>query len=342
LRTRQHGFILVLTLFVLAAAAIAIGYFGDRVGRALNDAAERQRRVDGMVALNNTRNEILFRFATSYVSPSGLMQGTEVITLDDTVYQGDQGTLVQMQDTNGLFNLNTKSPERISAFLQALDVPDAQIPRLVDTLLDYTDPNPGLHRLNGATAADYAAAGMRPPANRALISPLELQNVLGWRELVKAPRAESIESLSTTAESKFVNPGTARWQVLYSMGGFTREIAKWMVEQRDPLRPFDATQLAGKTGADISRFQFAALPFPSDTLRVTQTIPGYAVVLRYNVTFTSDQPGGPWRIDNFYRVERHEPDTANGTNPISERNSLAKPLPAIPAEAVAALPAVGF
>ncbi|GAB3260006.1 type II secretion system minor pseudopilin [Chitinimonas naiadis] len=343
MRSRQQGFILVLTLFVLAASAIAVGFFGERVERALADAAARQRRTDGLVALDNTRAELLFRFATSYVSPIGLMQGTDILSLDDTLYQGDQGTLLQVQDTNGLFNLNTKSPEKLAAFLKALDVADERIPRLVDTLLDYTDPNSTLHRLNGATAADYIAAGMQAPANRPLLSPLELQRVLGWRELVREPRDATIESLTTTAESKFVNPGTASWQVLFSLGGMTRETAKWIVAQRDPLRPFDATMLAGANGVDTSRFQFTALPFPSDTLRVTQAIPGYAVVLRYNVTFTPDTPGGPWRIDNFYRIERREqPDTANGTTPPSEPSKVAKRLPALPEQAVAALPAVAF
>lgn len=138
MRSRQNGFVLVLTLWILAAILIAATYFALRVHKSLELAQLRQSLNDKQIALNNARSEILFRLGTSYLSQFGLGPDQGAIALDGRPY-GVEGTTLQLQDARGLLNLNVATDEQLFRFLGTMGVPADQRAGLIDKLRDYVD-----------------------------------------------------------------------------------------------------------------------------------------------------------------------------------------------------------
>ncbi len=178
----QRGFVLPLTLWILAAIAIAAGAFAERMMAALDLARLSQQRIQNLVDMGNTRAEILFRLASTRMSVYGLgpTQG-QAIALDDRPYQGEGHDLLRLQDDRGLINLNFATEGSLSRLLGVLGIPYEQRGRLVDTFNDYIDED-DFKRLNGAEAREYEAAGLPPPRNEKLVTPYEPRNILGWRD----------------------------------------------------------------------------------------------------------------------------------------------------------------
>ena len=146
--TQQGGFVLLLTLGVLVIISIAAGYFAERVGRAVELATQSRQNAQAEIDMASTRAEILYRLGTTSLTEFGLGAG-------DTAYRGDGDTLVRIQDTRGLVNLNLVDDMRLSLFLGLLGVESEQRGRLIDTLRDYTDADK-LTRINGEDARKVA------------------------------------------------------------------------------------------------------------------------------------------------------------------------------------------
>jgi len=312
---RQQGFVLILTLFMLAAITIVAAYFGQRVQQSLQLAQLRQVLTDKQIAINNTRSEMLFRLGTTYLTPYGLgPQGSE-IALDDRLYS-NEGTSLQMQDARGLININFASDEQLNGFLHAMQVPADQHHHLIDTLRDYIDVD-DLRRLEGAESADYAAVGLPPPRNLPLFSPLELKSIIGWRDMPSLWQEPAVTELVAVGGIPTINPNTAPWQVLASLPGVTPEIAKLVVARRQ-LGPISVALLTQMAGTNLDIFPPILIPFPSDHIRITQRAIGMPWAIRYNVKLTPDSNTAPWQVDYYYRVEEKADPTnakiaANGS-----------------------------
>lgn len=108
------------------------------------------------------------------------MVPASALALDDRPYRTLGDTLVQVQDNRGLLNLNVVDDERLGRFLGVLGVPPERRSALIDALRDYGDED-NLKRLNGAEVAEYAAAGLPPPRNAKLVTPLEARRIYGRR-----------------------------------------------------------------------------------------------------------------------------------------------------------------
>lgn len=308
----QRGFVLVLTLWVLAAIAIAAAYFGERVQASLRLATARQDLAQAQIILNNGRAEVLYRLATSPMSAYGLGDPPDVVRLDDRFYSESDG-LVQMQDVGGLVDLNTASDELMMRLLVGLGVPGDTSLTLVDTLRDYVDAD-DLRRLNGAESAQYRAIG-RPdlPRNEALQSPQELRDVYGWAQQPSLWDSGKLLELTTTDGTARLNPNTAPLGVLTVLPGVTPEAARLIVEHREaePITPAWMDRMLG------TRFNTLPSPlrnFPFTAVRVTQRVPGLPWALRYNVELTPKGSATPWKITYFYRLEDLRPDPGPDKN----------------------------
>lgn len=291
---------LVLTLWILAAIAIAAGFFGERVQKSLQLAQLRQNLTDKQIGLSNTRAEILFRLGTNYLSPYGLGQKVDGVALDDRRYQAE-GTTIQLLDARALINLNVVGDEQLFRLLGALDVPADQRPRLIDTLRDYADDD-GLRRLNGAESNEYIARGMAPPRDAALISPMELKNVLGWADTPALWQGVPVTDLTTVGDVVAINPNTAPWQVLASLPGITPEMARAIVARRQ-LEPLTVAMVDQMAGSNLQQFPPPAIAYPATSMRITQRADGLPWAIRYNVRLTPQSNLSPWQIDYFYRLE---------------------------------------
>lgn len=301
---------LILTLCILAAITIVAAFFGERVQKSLQLAQLRQVLSDKQVAINNTRSEILFRLGTTYLSPYGLgPQGGE-IALDDRPYS-NEGTTVQLQDTRGLININYASDSQLTNFLGAMQVPADQRAHLIDTLHDYIDAD-DLRRLEGAESAEYAALGLPPPRNLPLVSPMELKNIIGWRDMPSLWQDPPVTEFVDVGGVPTINPSTAPWQVLASLPGVTPEMAKAVVARRK-LGPISIALLEKMTGANLDTFPPILIAYPSEHMRIIQRAIGMPWAIGYNVQLTPYSNIAPWQVSYYYRLEE-KADSANANS----------------------------
>lgn len=307
---RQQGFVLILTLCILAAITIVAAYFGERVQKSLQLAQLRQVLTDKQIAINNTRSEILFRLGTTYLSSYGLgPQGSE-IALDDRPYS-NEGTTVQLQDMRGLININFANDGELYSFLGALQVPADQRAHLIDTLRDYIDAD-DLRRLEGAESAEYAAQGLPPPRNMLLVSPVELKNIIGWRDMPSLWQDPPVTELVGVGGVPLINPNTAPWQVLAALPGVSPQMAKAVVARRK-LGPISIALMVQITGANLDTFPPMLIAYPSDHIRITQHAIGMPWAIGYNIQLTPNSTIAPWQVSYYYRLEE-KADSANANN----------------------------
>jgi len=299
----QQGFMLVLTIWILAAITIAASYFAERGQKSLQLAQRRQANTAAQISLSDSRAEILFRLATTPFTQLGLGVAPDVIALDDRPYSTDD-SVVRLQDTRGLLNLNAFVDDQMQRLLVNLGVPSALCPTLIDALRDYADTD-DMQRLNGAESQQYREQGLPSPRNLPLVSPIELRNVIGWRNLPQAQVGAGLFDLvSADPSSKpILNPNTAPWQVLMAVTGASQELTKAIVERRQ-LEPVTAAMLDRMLGTHFDGIPALATGFPADTVRVTHEVPELPWTLRYNVKMTPKGADSPWQITYFYRLER--------------------------------------
>lgn len=320
-RRADQGFVLVLTLWVLAAVAIAAGFFGERVQASLRLAAARRDLAQAQIVLANGQAEALYRLGTSPMSPWGLGDRPDVVWLDGRPYAESGGT-IELQDAAGLLNVNAFADEPMSRVLTTMGVPSERHAMLMDSLRDYVDTD-NLRRLNGAENAQYAAIG-RPdlPRNAPLLSPPELRDVLGWSDQPTLWSSGGVLGFTTTEGSPRLNPNTAPWQVLTALPGVTREVAQVIIARRE-LQPVDAAWIDGLLGTQFNTMLSPLQTFPSNLVRVTQRAPGLPWWLRYNVELTPKGVTAPWKISFFYRLETVPPEPERPVGP--RNNTVATP-----------------
>lgn len=283
--------------------------------------SEAQRRLDGFngeLDMLSTRETMLFMLSTQRKNLGGLVvdvtapvttaqlegdddgllelpSGTE-IRLDGTPYQGLGDARFSLRDDRGMINLNWISPVMREAFYASLGMPPEQWGPLDAKRLDYQDPD-SLHRLNGAEEDHYRKAGVPPPANRTLATPLEFRRILQWGPMLERLDDERLLGMLTLAQSASINLNTASADVLALIPGMTPEEAERMVALRRQA-PF--------TTIEAVRGTFPIAPIMEDGLTLFPNVSGNLILWdrRFGVrrlshwTLTAVQPGGPpWRID---------------------------------------------
>lgn len=298
----QRGFVLVLTLWVLVIVALAAGYFSDRVARALELAQQSRQNTRALIDMESTRAEVLYRLGTTSMTEYGLGRGTATVYLDDRPYHGEGDTLVRLQDTRGLINLNLVDDARLNRFLGLMGIEAEKRGTLIDTLRDYTDSDK-LRRLNGAEDDEYRARKLAPPANRDLITPWQARRIIGWRDTPSLWQDGRLAQLCTTSQSMGINPNTAPAEVLATLPGVTQEIAQLILTRRK-LAPFthegQITQITS-TPMDLP-MGAGVIAVPSDTIRITQSMTGLPWGLQYEVKVTPTSPNAPWQTEFYGRV----------------------------------------
>ncbi len=308
--SQQRGFVLVLTLWVLVIVAIAAGYFAERVARSVELAQQSRQNTRAMIDMASTRAEILYRLASTTLTEYGLGRGSAAIYLDNRLYQGEGDTLVRIQDSRGLLNLNLIDDGRLNRFLGLLGIEAEQRSHMIDTLRDYTDAD-SLHRLNGAEENEYLAQNLPPPANSDLLTPWQARRIIGWRDAPQLWQNDRLADLATTSQSMGINPNTAPAEVLATLPGVSEDIAQFILTQRK-LLPFTYEgQITQITAVPLNLpIGMGIIVIPSDTLRITQSAQGLSWAIQYNLKLTPTSPTAPWRTDYYSRVAATQRDKA--------------------------------
>lgn len=307
---KQCGFVLVATLWFLAAITIVATYFADRVGKSVESAVQSQRMSEGLVEMANTRTEAVFHFATDGFSQWGLgADSGNAIALDDRPYLGVGKDVIRLQDNRGLLNINFPDQVLLGQLLSSFGVPAEMHAALFDALADYVDSD-SLRRLNGAEAPEYAAVKLPPPANDLLYLPQQLKSVYGWHELTKLWNDGRFMPLLTTSRVFGFNPNTAPREVLLALAG--KENVP-LVEEIMGLRKSNQVLAIEKTLALIRARSLNAdnvSIYPSSSVRMTQQSEAVPWALEISLMLTPMSDSSPWRMDYFAktRVKPTSPD----------------------------------
>lgn len=335
----HDGFVLVMTLWVLAGITIAVALMTLWALDAVRDAGNARVRTEEALAMRGTRDTLLYLGATRALTLAGLPtdplpederallllndmgafrkdpRGGE-LRLDGQPYQGIDGIMFQLQDEAGLLSLILPQPTDVDRFLERHDVEAGTIPRLRDALLDYTDAD-ALRRLDGAEEDEYERESLPPPPNRQLLVPAEFERVLGWGELPAAFR-EAVPELVTTYYGGAVNLNTMPAALLPAWIPGCPEKCAALVARRaqapfrsgNELETLLALQLPGD---ELLGYRFLG----SEVVRMT-LLGSSGTAIRIHVRFTplADQQA-PWSILAAYPVPRpteHVPAQPTGSD----------------------------
>lgn len=320
------GFVLAVTLWILAGIAIAVGLMTLWSLQQVEQARVGHERLEDELAANGTRDTLLYFASTRELTLAGLPvdvisdetralrrldeMGSLVrepiggeLRLDGTVYRGLRDTRFAIQDESGLFGIVMPQDLALDRFLVSQGADPEQVPRLRDALLDYIDSDE-LTRLNGAERREYESVQRPAPPNRRLLTPGEIGRVLGWDQLEPALLAELPERI-TPFYAGAVNLNTAPPALLPHWISGCPETCDRLVAARkeQPFRSGYDVQtrlgiaLPGDAGVD---YRFLA----DETLRLTWWgRAGAAWRMHVRLTPLADKRG-PWSILAAYPVLR--------------------------------------
>jgi general secretion pathway protein K len=325
-RPRQDGFVLIAVIWFVAlialAATLIAGWISDSLGR----AADLKERVAAEQEMIDATSRIAYLMTSSYftirelvpisadevkvpVNPMGYMPGKDakMVVLDSRPYRFDKG-VVELQDRKGLFNLSGIDPYTFDHLLEGFGIGSEEASGLLDKLLDYESANTTTRRLNGASNADYAHAGLPPPRNTRIITPWEPFRVLGWTNypaLWKGP-VSFADLVTIDTESHGFNPNTAPPALLLSLPGVDQDAADKLIAAREAQPITTLMQMEAVTGLVIPISISSVSPFPANSLRVTLAFPDDPLA---RVVGISLPPVGnePYRIDYVADVPQEAP-----------------------------------
>ncbi|OQW91202.1 MAG: hypothetical protein BWK79_17515 [Beggiatoa sp. IS2] len=275
---RQRGFVLALTLWMLAILTIAAGFFSLWTQRAVTAAQTLQMDLQGEIDMQATQANLIYLMATQRFNIGGLTtpdkkseedsksktkilstpndfgeasilpEGGEIF-LDDRPYFGSGKAYFALQDESGLVNINLESMEAMSRLLNLLGIKKDLCPALVAKLRDYTDED-DLHLLNGAEKYEYNLLGLSPPSNRLLIVPWEARRILDWDKQPALWENDTLPQLTQALVAAHPNINTAPAIILQAVYNLTDEATERVIKAREGLPFYEVsavTQIAGMT-----------------------------------------------------------------------------------------------
>ncbi len=343
--TQSKGFVLPLTIWVIAAAGLAVAVLSEWVSMAVNNAQVLQRKVDSELAFINIRNELVFVLARRPYSYRGLQVGEfsnttigttfddlmnmdvttdRLIFLDGRPYtmSSDERYIVKVQDGRGLINLNTINGTFLENFFDSLDVPDNSRDLLRDSLLDYRDED-SFNRLSGAERDDYIRQNLYPPSNYQLLTPWEAQRVFGWTQMSKLWKAQYESPLVTTCRSSGFNPNTASPEALSTyLRGVSLERASVILDFRQTAYFRNARELGDVAGVLLTNQPFFFSFIPGRCLIVDLIEKQSNEHIRFSLTLLPRNPTQPWQIDYVLRVPQ---EYGRETNQVDPENTFPSP-----------------
>jgi hypothetical protein len=334
----EGGFILPLTLWIVAILGLGIAAVNAWVGAAVENSRILQHRALTDLALADLRNELVYALANRPLTPRGLEVGdnlvrpdrfdfqaiasanyesSEAIAFDGRPYlmESNPNFLVRLHDPRGLINLNTITGPYLRRFLSQFNVPETYRNRLIDTLADWIDEDNATNP-SGAEQDAYLRLGRTPPSNAAMVSPLEAQSILDWDSVPQLWEADRRSPLLTTCVASGFNPNTAPGPVLMSyVAGLTAENQAEILRKRiiKPFRNQAEFALASGETMPSEAFFYAFIPAPCVIVDVTDLSTNERV--RISLSLAPFGKYQPWQVDYAVRVPTEYRDALDNTHP---------------------------
>jgi hypothetical protein len=287
-RVAQQGFVLVTSIWVLAALVLFVSFIAIATEKVIADTQQVRLSVQSMLDRRATESTVLYLLATQPVTRGGLtvtpasLQDNELesngfefaggdpfeptgkeIRLDAKAYAGIGDVLFSLRETSASISLRANranSREYLRHVLRSYGLSRDEITQLVDRLRDYVDRD-SEPSINGMEAAGYKAAGYQRPTNRFLSSPTQLKNVPGWSDAL-GDNFEHFLDLVTIDAGNRPNFNTAHPEAMIVYGLNTDAVQK-VVGYRE--------QGVFKTLADVNKVTGHLVPI--DPLEFT-SVPG--------------------------------------------------------------------
>jgi len=316
----QQGFVLVSVLVLLVILTLLAGAVATSAERTLAAVQVEIDRFDGELAMAGTRETVLFLLLTQRrtvagltVNPSdtlldagppaadddgfsALPVGNE-IRLDGTPYQGLGTARFAIQDDRGLLHPNWSAPVLRRAFYESLGIPADQWDAMDAKRLDYQDAD-DLHRLNGAEKEHYLRAGLPPPSNHTVATPLEFRRILGWERWLAGMDDARLLSLLGSARNTDINLNTAPLAVLELIPGLTRENALRLSQLRSATPVVSIWQAQQTFGVpEVLNDMLTLFSGQSGNLVLWDQHAGTRQLLHWSLVPFAENGALPWRID---------------------------------------------
>lgn len=330
----QKGFVLPLTLVVIASIGLVIAAVNEWVTQSVRDAQVIREQVEFDSAFLEIRDELVFYLLTRPVSMRGLELGTLTVAIDkadamalmasdlqtDRSLQLD-GRPYQVEshpdytlsifDARGLVNLNGFSQPQISRLLMLFQLSEQQRNSLIDALEDYIDRD-DLTRISGAEAQDYKRFNRPPPANAFLVTPYEVQSVLGWEQTREIWQKELEQPMLTTCGGQGFNANTAtRETLLANIPGLLEEdLAK--INERRAVKPFrNVRELATISGVLLREEPFLYVFSPGNCFIAELSHKPSGLRRRMSLTIGNfNGKLNPWQVDYVLSLPPRAPQRA--------------------------------
>lgn len=317
-RQEASGFVLVIVLALLVVLSLLAAAAAASSSRAVQEAQGDSDRFAGEVDMRSTQDTVLFILATHHrniagvaalpgppMSLNALEDDTDGISalptgqdirLDGSAYIGIGRALFALQDDGGLLSPNWAPPALMEAFFTSRDVPSTEWANLEAKRLDYQDAD-SLHRLGGAEADHYIAAGRPPPPNRAITTPLEFRRILQWGEVLAPLDDDQVLQMFSSHRAGAINLNSAPPEVLALIPGLDVEQANRLAVLRKEL-PIQSVWQARETFTIAPFMEEMLTLFPSRTGNLILWDRQAGVKKLAHWSMTPYAIGGPpWQID---------------------------------------------
>lgn len=288
--TRERGFILAATLWLIAFLAVAAGFIAEWTDETRQQAFNQQLDLQAELDYQGTLATILFLASTRRINEFGIFineltdqqqedyffngvdsgiqfdDGT-VIKLYDQAYQGIGSSIFSIQDESGLIATNSTDPTHLKYLLSLFGLKPKDQDEAIDKLLDYQDID-HLHRLNGAEEAQYRKKNKPEPPNRPLLTSWELQNILDWDQYPVLWKHD-LPRLTSSLWEGSPNINAAPPSILQTLNGITREDANKLAQARATIPLYGLDQISQITGKILFIDPFSIYSKPSNLMRIS-------------------------------------------------------------------------
>jgi len=324
IKMQQKGFILVATIWMLAAATVVAGAFAIWVQRSLELVSQQSEHTKSSLEMISTKSTALYLLAThsknqagivvlpvqeglpgSFFDPMSLNQapisGTEV-RLDNRPYQGLGTAIFSLQDEAGLININAPSSMALKFLLLKSGLSTKQSKSLTDKLTDYIDED-DFNMAQGAERYHYRQLNLPGPANKKLSSPFELVNVLEWQSFIENNQ-QILQNLTAT-DVFLININTTNKDILSSLPGLDEVTADLIIEIRNNKPLVTLNELDKMTGLNLISLYESLNTFHSRHTRLSLWHKNSRLVEQFSIQLTpTSRAGTPWKINNSFSISK--------------------------------------
>ena len=329
-RGNAKGFVLVATLWALAAIALLAAYISNIVTADIERATEEKRSFEAELEGRSTETTVIYLLATGRMnhrslileeeqrlsdsrgdqSPS-LFSETGELQITGVTYAGLGRARFSVQDEGGLIPVNMPQFPPLAAVLGHIGIAEENVVRIVARLGDYIDTD-DFSRADGAERDEYRLRGKAPPLNWIMSSPMELAEVIDIEDLIAPDQWSELWPLLSVRPLTRYNFNTMHPKVLAALLDLDAHELRDVLEERERRPLSRRTQLSMLSGKhlDIDEMEIAVLPSNFLRLKVWHEATARRSVVGVELTPLGES--APWRKDYRYTEPitiPHDPGT---------------------------------